>query len=132
MTVLTSAIATTGRNRQNSRNSVKNNPKLPISIRMSMIVGLKSHQLDGRKSRDSDVTMITKRSNHMPMLAKNAAMKTTSRLVRIDLNHRICGATALQKIITQNAQPYQPKARFQNANFSYSCPLYQAVKNSVP
>ncbi len=37
----TSAMATIGRKRQNSRNNVKNNPKLPTSISMSISVGRK-------------------------------------------------------------------------------------------
>src|SRR4051794_7348421 len=107
----TSAMATTGRSRQNNRNSVKKRAKLPASIAISMMLGLNSHQLEGRKSRESDVTMMTKRSNHMPMLAKVATMKTMIRFVRAFFDQRISGAKALQKSMIQVLQAYHPKAR---------------------
>ena len=41
ITPFTSAIAITGKNRQNNVNKVKNKPKLPMSIMMSTQVGWK-------------------------------------------------------------------------------------------
>ena len=47
-----------------------------------MIVGEKLPQLEGRKSRVSEVTAITKRSNHMPMFTKIDTTKSTAGLRR--------------------------------------------------
>src|SRR5712671_3171193 len=47
-TALISAIAMTGTKRQNSRKQVKNRPKLPASVAISIDVGLYDAQLDGR------------------------------------------------------------------------------------
>ncbi len=41
MTLFTSAIATIGRKRKKSRNSVKKSPKLPAKVSRSTAVGLK-------------------------------------------------------------------------------------------
>ena len=56
------------------RNNVKNKPKLPASIDKSTQVGIKTNQLEGKKSRLSEATMITNRSNHMPTFTKIATM----------------------------------------------------------
>jgi hypothetical protein len=98
---LTSAVATIGRNRTNRQNSVKKSPKLPSSVATSQIVGLKYPQDDGRKSRCSDVTMITNRSNHMPMLMTIDATKRIGMLVRARLDQKICGVITLQVIMIQ-------------------------------
>ncbi len=71
-------------------------------MQMSIGVGRYDHQLDGKKSRVSEVTMISNRSNHIPMFANIATVNTTARFVRIFLIHRICGEIALQKIMIQN------------------------------
>ncbi len=51
--------------------------------------------------RGSDVTMMTKRSNHMPMLTKMQTAMTIQRLRRAFSNQKTCGAATLQNIITQ-------------------------------
>ena len=45
--------------------------------------------------------MMTKRSNHMPMLMRIDATNITGMLVRTLLNQKICGTSTLQKIIVQ-------------------------------
>jgi hypothetical protein len=64
------------------RNSVRKSPKVPSVERMSIQVGLKLPHETGRKSRCSEVTMMTKRSNHMPMLTKMVMMNSQGMLVR--------------------------------------------------
>ena len=49
---------------------MKKRPKLPMRSAKSHMVGWNMPHDEGRKSRWSEVTMITKRSNHMPMLTK--------------------------------------------------------------
>src|SRR5262245_53035248 len=93
---------------------------------------MKYPQLDGRKSRASDVQMMTKRSNHMPTFTKSPTMSVAIGLVRTLLNQWSCGMRTLHVIIVQYAQAYCPKARFTNAKPSYSPPEYQAMKNSIP
>ena len=46
-----------------------------------------------------DVTMITKRSNHMPMLMRTLAISMIGTLVRARLNQKIWGTTTLQNTI---------------------------------
>ena len=58
-------------------------------------------QLDGRKSRCSEVTMITKRSNHMPMLTKIESTKSQASDERTFLNQKSCGTSTLQVTIVQ-------------------------------
>ena len=53
---------------------------------------------DGRKSRDSDVGMMTKRSSHMPTCTNCAVTKSSIGLVRNLLNHIRFGARPLQMI----------------------------------
>ena len=45
--------------------------------------------------------MITKRSNHMPMLTKIETTKSASRLCRTFLNQNSCGTSTLQLTIVQ-------------------------------
>lgn len=101
MMLFTSAIAMIGRKRQNNMNSVKNKPKLPTSIPMSTHVGWKYDQLDGRKSRDSEVIVITKRSNHIPMFTKMQIMTMNHGVVRHHLNQKNCGINTLQLTMIQ-------------------------------
>jgi hypothetical protein len=75
-------MATIGRKRTNSRNRVKNRPKLPTEGRDVPERRREVPHDDGRKSRWSEVTMMTKRSNHMPMLTKIETTKSTGMLVR--------------------------------------------------
>jgi hypothetical protein len=60
-------------------------------------------QLLGRKSRDSEVTMITKRSNHMPTSTHTATNIRNGMLVRKRLNQNSCGVSTLQQIMIQYA-----------------------------
>ena len=101
MTPLTSAIAMTGKYRQNSVNSVKNNPKLPISIKMSIQVGWKYAQLEGTKSRQREVIVITNRSNHIPMFTKTQMITMNQGVVRHHLIQNTCGIKTLQLTMIQ-------------------------------
>ena len=94
-------MATIGRYLQNSRNRVKNSPKLPSSMPRSTQVGVNMCQLEGRKSRERLVTMITKRSNHMPTFTHMATSMITHRLVRSRLDQNNWGASTLQETIVQ-------------------------------
>ena len=51
---------------------------------------------DGRKSRCSEVGMMTKRSSHMPTLTNIAVMNSITGEVRKRLIHINCGASPLQ------------------------------------
>ena len=55
----------------------------------------------GSYSCASEVTMITKRSYHIPMLTKIVRAKRAGSVVRIFLNHSACGTTTLQNTMTQ-------------------------------
>src|SRR5215467_11920579 len=118
-----------GRKRTNRQNIVKNRPKLPSRHETSHTVGLKYPHDEGRKSRCSDVTMITKRSNHIPMLTTIDRTNSAGMLVRIRLDQKNCGLMTLQLIIVQYAQAYGPSARFLKVKNSYGLPLYHDVKN---
>ena len=72
----------TGNSRRKIRNAVKNKPKLPTSKPTSASVGEYMAQLDGRKSRCREVTMITNRSNHMPIVTRKLTTKIQNALVR--------------------------------------------------
>jgi hypothetical protein len=63
-------MAIVGKNRQNNKNNEMKMPKLPKNIKPSNIVGLKYPQELGKKSRLSEVIVITNRSNHIPILTK--------------------------------------------------------------
>ena len=90
-----------GSTRMNSRKQVKNRPKLPTSVPTSMMVGRYIVQLEGRKLRCSDVTMITKRSNHMPTFTRMERMNSAGMLRLTRRIHNSCGASALQPAIVQ-------------------------------
>ncbi len=75
--------------------------------------------------------MITKRSNHIPMLTKMEMKNVANKLVRSLCDQNNCGVITLQVIILQYAHQYGPVARLMNAYCSYSTPEYQAMKNSV-
>src|SRR6185436_9153716 len=90
-----------GRVRTKSRKQVKKRPNEPIRMATSMTVGRYIPQLDGRKSRCSEVTMITKRSNHMPTLTSRETAKSTGTEVRSRFDHRSWGTKRLQVIIVQ-------------------------------
>src|SRR4029077_12497840 len=131
MIPLTSAIATIGRNRKKRRNNEKKSPKLPAKVSASTQVGVYEFQLDGRKSRESDVTMMTKRSNHIPTLTQAATPKMTQGLLRARRDQNTWGAATLQDTIVQYAQAYGPNARLMKTNPSAGFPLYHEMKNSI-
>src|SRR5688500_20330218 len=87
-----------------------------------------SHE-DGRKSRCSEVTMMTNRSSHMPTLTISAMMNSHVVLVRSRLIHSVCGIRPLQKISAQYDHAYGPdQIRFFTMNCSYMFALYQPSK----
>ena len=83
----------------NKRNSDRNRPNVPAKVTMSTHVGWNMPQLDGRKSRAMEVTMMTKRSNHMPILTNWQMMNTQIRFRRQKRNQKNCGEITLQVII---------------------------------
>src|SRR5437870_2193624 len=74
-----SEIEIMGRNRMKRNRSVRNNPTLPRSVAQSQIVGKYMRQAEGTKSRCKLVTMMTKRSSHMPRLIDNAIRNSATR-----------------------------------------------------
>ena len=63
---------------------MKKRPSVPVNVadvddRRAEV----APRADGRKSRCSDVTMMTKRSNHMPMLMRIETTNITGMLVRM-------------------------------------------------
>src|SRR4051812_43080344 len=89
-----------------SRNSVVKMPNDPTKIMMSTTVGKNMCHSPGRNARCSEVTMMTNRSNHIPMVTRKLITKTTNGLVRIFLNQKTCGESTLQLIIVQYAHQY--------------------------
>ena len=80
---------------------MKKRPNAPTMVPMSTQVGVKrSHEL-GRKSLARLVTMITKRSNHMPTFTKSDSTNMMGMLVRIFLNQKSCGVITLQLTMIQ-------------------------------
>src|SRR6478736_5506918 len=96
-------MAIIGRNRQNSKKSVKKRPNVPMNVMTSIQVGWYIAQLEGRKSRCSEVTIMTNRSNHIPTSTHSATAMVQKRLVRAFLNQKTCGLTTLQNIIVAYA-----------------------------
>src|SRR2546425_8511904 len=131
-TSFTSEIDTAGKFFTNKRNHMKNHPKLPAMMPQSAQVGLYvalANRSNGSPASDS--TMITKRSNHIPMFTKIEMTNSARMLVRMFLRHRSSGRNALQMIIVQLAHQEGPNARYQNAARSAACPPNQAVKYST-
>ena len=58
-------------------------------------------QLEGKKSRCSEVTTITNRSHHIPMLMKIEATHITYTFRRANRVQKMFGTTQLQKTISQ-------------------------------
>src|SRR5215510_9945856 len=85
---------------------------------------------EGRKSRCSDVTTMTKRSSHMPTLTTIATAKRYIGVVRTLRNHNSCGVMMLQKMSVQYMYQYGPCIRFQIMKPSYLFALYQPKKAS--
>src|SRR3989454_10131397 len=131
-TSFTSEIDTAGKFFTNKRNHMKNQPKLPAMMPQSAQVGLYvalANRSNGSPASDS--TMITKRSNHIPMFTKIEITKRAWMLVRIFLRHNSSGRNALQMIIVQLAHQKGPNARYQNAARSAAWPPNHAVKYST-
>src|SRR5205823_1670388 len=115
-TSFTSEIDTAGKFFTNKRNHMKNQPKLPAMIPQSAHVGLYvafANRSNG--SPASDTTMITWRSNHMPMFTKIEITNNPRMFVRIFLNHSSQGRIPLQMFMVQLAHQNGPNARYQNA-----------------
>src|SRR5439155_7982016 len=131
-TSFTSEIETAGKFFTNKRNHMKNHPKLPAMIPQSAQVGLYvAFANRSYGSPASDTTMITKRSNHMPMFTKIEITNSARMLVRMVLRHSSSGRNALQMIIVQLAHQNGPNVRYQNAACSAACPPNHAVKYST-
>ena len=69
---------------------------------MSTHVGTNIPQDDGRKSRDSEETMITNRSNHIPMSTHIATNMIAQMFVRIFFDQKSWMDITLQKVINLN------------------------------
>ncbi len=80
---------------------MRKTPQEATKMPMSTGVGWNMPQSPGRKVRWRLVTMMTKRSNHMPIVTKNDTIKTTSGLRRQNLNQNTCGLMTLHEIIVQ-------------------------------
>src|SRR5690242_18907579 len=130
-TPFTSLIEITGNSLKKMRKAVKNNPKLPNSKPISVIVGAYIAQLDGRKSRCKDVTMITNRSNHIPTLMRIDKTKMAGIQVRSFLIQKSWETRALHPDIIKYAHAYGPRLRLIITKISFGLPLCNPVKISV-
>src|SRR3989449_1712082 len=131
-TSFTSEIDTAGKFFTNKRNHMKNQPKLPAMMPQSAHVGLSvSFANRSNGSPASDTTMITKRSNHIPMFTKIEMTNRPVMLVWTFFDQSSHGSSPLQMFIVQLAHQNGPKARYQKAARSWALPLNQAVKFSV-
>ena len=83
--VFNSACAITGKVLEYTKNKTMKKPIVPIYIPMSTKVGENIDQLDGKKSLCRDVTIITKRSNHIPIFTKIDKIKVAIKLFLIEL-----------------------------------------------
>src|SRR6187397_2859361 len=84
-----------GRKRRKRNSSARNKPIVPTYKPQSQTVGEYRPHDEGRKSRCSDVTTMTKRSSHMPTLTMSEMMKSSRTFVLIFLIQRNCGMTPL-------------------------------------
>src|SRR5262245_23894626 len=107
-------------NRQ-SRN--RNRPIDPTYIDQSHFVAWYIPHDDGRKSRCSEVGMMTKRSSHMPTLTNMAVTNSITGEVRKRLTHMSCGASPLQTMSMAYIFQYGPWMRLRNMYRSYALPL---------
>src|SRR5213595_2962745 len=131
-TSFTSEIDTVGKFFTNNRNHMKNQPKLPAMMPQSAHVGLYvalANRSNG--SPASDTTMITKRSNHIPMFTKIEMTNRPVMLVWTFFDQSSHGSSPLQMFIVQLAHQNGPNARYQKAARSWALPLNQATKFSV-
>ncbi len=104
---------------------MKNHPKLPLRIAMSTQVAWYPAHCHGSNSCESDGTMMTNRSNHMPRLMNSDRMNS-----HVVLRRRFCeksdnGRTALQISMIHAAHHHCPKTRFHQYSFSIGLPEYQ-------
>src|SRR5206468_1485798 len=129
--VFNSACAITGKYLENNKKNVPNIPIVPTKIPTSINEGVYVLHVDGKYVRHKVVTIITKRSNHIPILTTIDRTKVAITEVRIFLNQNNCGDTTLHPIMIQYDQASGPVARFKNAYCSHSTPEYQATNNSV-
>src|SRR5205085_1720852 len=88
-----SKIEITGRKRMNRKSSARNKPSVPTKVMMSHLVAWNIPQDDGRKSRCKLVTMMMKRSSHMPTFTTMATIHNPSGLLRTWRAHSTCGKT---------------------------------------
>ena len=96
-----SKIEMTGMKRTNRKNRVKKRPMVPMNVDQSHIVGWYMPHDEGRKSRCSEVTMMTNRSSHIPTFVNIAQMNRATALVRTFLIHRNCGEITLHTMRAQ-------------------------------
>src|SRR5215210_1840948 len=103
-----------------------------MNIVQSNIVGLYIAHEEGKKSRFKLVTMMTKRSSHMPALTISEIMKSQKALSRNLLNQRSCIEAPLHNRSSQYIYQYGPsQMRFLIMNTSYCEALYQPKKASI-
>src|SRR5687767_9308262 len=103
-----------------------------MNIVQSIIVGLYIAHDDGRKSRFKLVTMMTKRSSHMPMLTTIEIMNSQKGLSRNRLNQSSWIDIPLHRIRSQYDHQYGPsQMRFLTMNTSYCDALYQPKNASI-
>ena len=96
-----SDILITGKNLLNKKKHVKNKPKVPKKMPISILVGEYITQPEGKYSLCNEVTIITKRSNHIPTFTTTDNMKINQGVVLAHLNQNTCGAIKLQDIMLQ-------------------------------
>src|SRR5262245_30587550 len=107
----------------NRQRRKRNSPIEPTYIPQSHFVEWYMPHDEGRKSRCSDVGMMTKRSSHMPTLTNIAVMKSTTGEVRKRLSHISCGASPLQTMSIAYIFQYGPCRRFCHMYHSNWLPL---------
>src|SRR5258705_417186 len=126
-----SKIEIIGRKRRNRNRSERNKPIVPRNVDQSQNVGWYIPHEEGRKSRCRLVTMMTKRSSHMPTFTTSEIMKSNGTLVHTRFSQSACGTATLQKISSQYANAYGPVSRLSGTSPSYLSALYQAMNASV-
>jgi hypothetical protein len=96
-----SKMAIAGRKRMKRKKSARNSPIVPANMLKSQRVGAYMAQDEGRKSRCRLVTMMMKRSSHMPTLTSSDRMKSSGMLSRTLRNQNSWIMTALMAISDQ-------------------------------
>src|SRR5438045_581301 len=89
----------------------RKSPIEPRYIDQSHLVPWYIPHEEGRKSRCSEVGMMTKRSSHMPTFTNIAVTKSIAGEVRKRLTHISCGARPLQTMSMMYIFWYGPKTR---------------------